>query len=149
MSVTLLPPLTEGIHHGCLNCSHVMQRLSMRKVIAVGFGDAHASCDGKDVYREPSGYEYMVACPVCPPLNEGYTDDAKTVLCGTCGGLGEIADPKAPEPKYWTVRDVERLAKKAPDHDWRIVLYGPLHGEIYQRHGKGKWVLVESNQGFA
>lgn len=49
----------------------------------------------------------------------------------------------------WTVKKAERHAAKAPNHDWRIVLHGPMHGETYQRQGKGSWVLVEKNSGFA
>lgn len=48
-----------------------------------------------------------------------------------------------------TFATAERMAAKDPDHDWRVVLYGPLHGESYQRQGKGSWLLVEANQGFA
>lgn len=51
--------------------------------------------------------------------------------------------------KWVTFQAAEDMAKLDPDHDWRIVLHGPLHGETYQRHGDGEWVLVESNQGFA
>ncbi len=36
-----------------------------------------------------------------------------------------------------------------PDHDWRIVLNGPLSGRTYQRHAAGEWALIEQNQGFA
>ena len=43
----------------------------------------------------------------------------------------------------------ERQAARDPDHDWRIVLDGPLHGETYQRQGPKEWVLVERNRGFA
>ena len=50
---------------------------------------------------------------------------------------------------YWTVQDVENLALKEPDCDWRIEKYGPLHGETFQRQGDGNWICVESNQGFA
>lgn len=50
---------------------------------------------------------------------------------------------------YWTTADAERIAVVDPDHDWRIVKNGPLHGETYQRHGAGQWVMIESNQGFA
>lgn len=50
---------------------------------------------------------------------------------------------------YWTVEDVEKLAEKEPDHDWRIKKHGPLHGETFQRHGPKKWVCIESNPGFA
>ena len=48
-----------------------------------------------------------------------------------------------------TGADAEALAAQDPDHDWRIVLYGPLSGRTYQRHGPGQWMLVERNEGFA
>ena len=48
-----------------------------------------------------------------------------------------------------TFADAEALAIADPDHDWRVTLHGPLHGETYQRQGVGEWVLVESNEGFA
>jgi hypothetical protein len=60
---------------------------------------------------------------------------------------GEEALQQEQEP--WTVREAEELAKNDPDHDWRIVKHGPLHGETFQRHGPGCWVCIESNQGFA
>lgn len=50
--------------------------------------------------------------------------------------------------KLWTVQDAENMALADPDHDWRIVKHGPLHGETFQRHDVGKWVCVESNEGF-
>lgn len=43
----------------------------------------------------------------------------------------------------------EDLALADPDHDWRIVLNGPLSGRTYQRHAPGLWHLIEKNQGFA
>jgi hypothetical protein len=48
-----------------------------------------------------------------------------------------------------TLQQIEDRAVADPDHDWRVVLHGPLRGREYQRHGAGQWVLVESNQGFA
>jgi hypothetical protein len=48
-----------------------------------------------------------------------------------------------------TVAQAEELAKADPDHDWRIVLHGPLRGMTYQRHGDTQWMLVEKNEGFA
>ena len=48
-----------------------------------------------------------------------------------------------------TVAQAEELAAADPDHDWRIVLHGPLRGSTYQRHGEMQWMLVEMNQGFA
>lgn len=50
---------------------------------------------------------------------------------------------------FKTVVDIEAMAIEDPDHDWRIEKHGPLHGETFQRHGPGKWVCIESNQGFA
>ncbi len=80
-------------------------------------------------------------------------------------GFGEVVVTKGNECVYsetqwnhegkdcWTLQDAEALASVDPDHDWRIQFDGPLHGETYQRHKSGhwagKWVLIESNQGFA
>lgn len=51
--------------------------------------------------------------------------------------------------KCKTVADIEKRARRDPNHDWRIIKHGPLHGETFQRQGKDKWVCVESNEGFA
>jgi len=48
-----------------------------------------------------------------------------------------------------TLQDIENMALADPDHDWRVKLYGPLRGREYQRHEAGKWVLIDSNEGFA
>jgi hypothetical protein len=48
-----------------------------------------------------------------------------------------------------TVKDIEEWALKDPDHDWRIVKHGSMHGETFQRHGPNKWVCIESDPGFA
>ena len=53
------------------------------------------------------------------------------------------------DDNFWTVSDAEKLAMEDPDHDWRIVKFGPMHGETFQRHGPNEWVCVESNEGFA
>ena len=52
------------------------------------------------------------------------------------------------EALYWDFARAEQEAAQDPDHDWRATLYGPLHGETYQRQD-GKWLLVETNEGFA
>ena len=57
-------------------------------------------------------------------------------------------DHENPE-EYWTTQDAENEALKDPDHDWRIVLYAPLYGRIFQRQGDGEWVLIGENEGFA
>jgi hypothetical protein len=48
-----------------------------------------------------------------------------------------------------TVAEAEALAAADPDHDWRIELRGPLHGECYQRQGAKSWVCVDTDEGFA
>ncbi len=53
------------------------------------------------------------------------------------------------EGEIKTVGDIEKLAAEDPDHDWRIIKCGPMHGEVFQRHGKEKWVCIESDPGFA
>lgn len=60
---------------------------------------------------------------------------------------GEFRLRRGEEPP--TFRDAERLAKADPDHVWQVVLYGPLHGETYERKGARNWQIVERNEGFA
>ena len=43
----------------------------------------------------------------------------------------------------------EALAAADPDRDWRFFLNLPLRSATYQRHGKEKWVLVDTGRGFA
>ena len=78
-----------------------------------------------------------------------------------CTGFGDARVTKDGKPVYdgeqdWRdgndpkrVGDIERIAVDDPDHDWRIVMNGPLHGGTYQRQGEKNWVCVESNRGFA
>ena len=65
----------------------------------------------------------------------------------------ELIYSETQDGPIWTVADAEKLAASDPDHDWRIQKDGPLHGETFQRHAKGKysgqWVCIESNQGYA
>lgn len=127
MSVKLLPPITQPHNHGCLNCNHtITQTFPMDGIIAVGFGYAGVTKDGHEVLREPD-------------WSPAYDDD------------GELLpeDQQPPEPEYPTGAQAEELAAADPDHDWRIVIDGPLSGRTYQRHGPENWVLVEQNMGFA
>ena len=90
-------------------------------------------------------------CLNCPPIRNilgmdrmiavgfgyaGCTKDGVEVLGEDLDNLHEVAEAEA-------------LAVADPDHDWRIVLDGPMHGETYQRQSAGKWVLVDKNEGFA
>ncbi len=60
---------------------------------------------------------------------------------------GEYDYKNGNEPK--TVSYFEDMAKEDPDHDWRIVKFGPMHGETFQRQVENNWVCIESNEGFA
>lgn len=57
--------------------------------------------------------------------------------------------PETEEDDLMTGARAEALAAADPDHDWQIVLHGPLSGRTYQRHGPNEWALIEQNQGFA
>ncbi len=51
-----------------------------------------------------------------------------------------------------TFREIEAIAADDPgaaDHDWRLFIYGPLVGAVYQRQGCAQWVAVERLDGFA
>lgn len=48
-----------------------------------------------------------------------------------------------------TLLFIEKIARQDPNHDWRAIFDMALSGGQYQRHGKNRWVLIESNQGFA
>lgn len=95
-------------------------------------------------------------CLNCPPI-EQVANLRKSIAVGfgaahlerdgevVYDGERALHDGKEPHTFAWA----ERKAAKAPDADWRIVLHGPLHGETYQRQGPKRWVLIESNEGFA
>lgn len=58
-------------------------------------------------------------------------------------------NPHGEEDEIMTVGELEAIAAKDPEHDWRFTKLGPLHGETFQRQGEGRWVCIESNMGFA
>ena len=95
-------------------------------------------------------------CLNCPPI-EQIADLRKSIAVGFGAAYlerdsvmiydGEEALHNGKKPK--TFKWAEFCARKEPDRDWRIYLHGPMHGETYQRQGENRWVLVESNEGFA
>lgn len=136
-----LPVYTGEKHVGCLTCTDgTPDIVSMDMIIAVGFGYAGARCDGEEVYREP----------MVDPSLECENDNCdgeydwvdRYVFCPKCGG-----EPTPIENK--TLADIEAMAIEDPDHDWRVILDGPLRGRTYQRQGEKFWILVDSNRGFA
>ena len=94
-------------------------------------------------------------CLNCPPI-EDTLDMDRTIAVGFGQAFVSKDDEtvwyESPDTEFedcWTVAHAEEIAGADPDHDWRIVMHGPMHGETYQRQGEGRWVLVESNDGFA
>lgn len=91
-------------------------------------------------------------CANCPPVT--YTAPLTTVVAVGFGSAyiskdGEVVHHEQHGDEYRTLAEFEEMAKQDPDHDWRLVLYAPLRGREYQRHGDGEWVLIDSNEGFA
>lgn len=68
-----------------------------------------------------------------------------------CDGEPFYTEPNDPpdDDAYMTGAQAEKLAAADPDHDWQIVMHGPMSGRTYQRHGPNEWALVEQNMGFA
>ena len=100
-------------------------------------GPASCLCCGDTVSLLPADFRIAVGI-----------GDAKL----TKDGVVVWQEEMSPDHTYFDCMSVEQadeLAKQDPDHDWRIVIYGPLRGATYQRHGDMQWVLVEKNEGFA
>jgi hypothetical protein len=119
-----LPPITENERepHSCLVCEAAGAKpltFPMHGLIAVGFGFAACTKDGRPVLEEPQQR------------------------------FDEAGEPVDEAFDYPTGADAEKLAAADPYHDWRIQIEGPLSGRTYQRQGEGNWVLVEQNEGFA
>ncbi len=94
-------------------------------------------------------------CVHCPPIRPTLSLD-RVIAVGfgyagvTCDGVEVLReDSDAEFADNPTMAHAEALALAKPDADWRATFFGPLHGEVYQRQGEGKWVLVEKNEGFA
>lgn len=68
-----------------------------------------------------------------------------------CDGIPVWVEPNEVESDddYMTGAKAEAMAAADPDHDWRIILDGPLSGRTYQRHAPGEWVLIRQDMGFA
>lgn len=120
MSWNKEPALESSGGPACLCCGTPTLTFPPEATIAVGFGSACVTKDGKEVYSEPTIY-----------IND----------------KGD--DIEAPEGAYWTGADAEKAAAADPDHDWRILKYAPLYEAEYQRHAEGQWVMIRRGEGFA
>jgi hypothetical protein len=113
-----LPAVKGSI--ACLTCGcGAREDIDGGRWIAVGFGNAGITKNGKHVWSE----------------DELPRDGA---------GL-----PHEDSPEPLTMADAERLAAEDPEADWRVYFFAPLYEATYQRQGPGRWVLIESGEGFA
>lgn len=116
----------------------------------------HACPDARPWHLPPLGAEDIkIGCPCCSTACQLAPMDMVIAVgfgCAMATKDGEVVyseDPNGEWEEMMTVGQLEEMAAADPEHDWQIVKHGPLHGETFQRQGPGKWVCVESNQGFA
>lgn len=67
----------------------------------------------------------------------------------TRDGCAVYEEGRDDDSEYMTGAQAEEIAALDPDHDWRVILHGPLSGREYQRHGPNEWALIHQDQGFA
>lgn len=92
-------------------------------------------------------------CTYCPPIEKIAPLD---MLIAVGFGMAQVSkddeiifDETQDEKNLHALSEFEKMAKQDPDHDWQVILEGPLRGRTYQRHEENKWVLIDSNGGFA
>lgn len=62
---------------------------------------------------------------------------------------GERVESTFDPERSWTFIHYENVAKRDPEHDWRVRVEGPMYGVVYQRQEAKTWVAVEKLDGFA
>lgn len=97
-------------------------------------------------------------CPCCPQNEDILSMDE--VLYNGFGGyhvmmnseLYYVGDPQGDWESFKTLADIEkevqRINSEFPRTRWKVILNNPLRGATWTRR-KGKWVLTDTNQGFA
>lgn len=101
--------------------------------------------------KEPPVKVTHIGCATCGPRPALFgLDDVISVGFGFAALLrdSEVVYSES-EGDPMTGAQAEEMAAADPNHDWRILLDGPLSSYTYQRHGKRKWVLIENGKGFA
>lgn len=68
----------------------------------------------------------------------------------TCDGETVYSEPDNANSwdDFWTCADAE-IAAMNREGDWRIMMHAPLWSATYQRKSPGRWVMIESGNGFA
>lgn len=109
-----------------------------------------------DWKKEPAVEGKHGGCLNCGPRPSFFPLNSAIAVGFGYAGLECDGEPVWVEPSIdydeedlMTGAQAEAMAAADPDHDWRIVLHGPLSGRTYQRHADGEWALIEQNQGFA
>ncbi len=103
----------------------------------------------------PSIPGFNNSCFNCPPISPTLKLTRRIAVGFGFAGVTKDGEVVWSEPANAAWKDLPRLrkfenmARKDPNHDWRAVMDGPLHGETYQRHAKNRWVLVLRSKGFA
>jgi len=97
----------------------------------------------------------VIGCGTC-----GYTPSRLSLESRIFAGFG-YADvkkdgvivyeeqPDVDFDKVPTLQKFENMARKDPDHDWRVHFNLPLREAEYQRQGPNTWMLVKTGMGFA
>lgn len=95
-------------------------------------------------------------CGCCPPIYPALSMHDRIAVGFGFAGVSRDGEMVWVEPfnsEEWddmpTLMTFENMARKDPNHDWRAVMNGPLHGETYQRQGRNEWVLIKKTDGFA
>ena len=145
MTFTKLPPV-EHPKFGCVNCGPPSVHLPLDAALHPGFGDLTLFCDGE----VPEFWSEFRDWPV-PEYLWGSWETGEI----------KVGPRKGQEWHAWIggiewqsliervqLFDIEEAVAEDPDHDWQVEIYGPMHGETYQRQGPGHWVMVKTNGGF-
>lgn len=87
-------------------------------------------------------------CLCCGP--QSIELSLSSVLCVGCGQVEVTLDGQvvwAGDDERVSLADLESIAARYADHDWRVFFDGPLSDGLYQRQGEGRWVLVRRGRG--
>ena len=102
---------------------------------------------------KPLGHPGYSGCLNCPPKPENMPveTDLHDLIYGMISikrGRTTVWSDDMHDPTPHPLSEFEAMATSDPERDWRLILWGPLSGQEYQRQD-GEWVLVKTNQGFA
>ena len=105
--------------------------------------------------QKPFKGQMHIGCLNCSPVTRIL--EMKRAICVGFGAAvvkmdDEVIYEENPRADFTDIpiaQTFEDMAKKEPNHDWRIWFHAPLHEEEYQRQDDGKWVMISSGPGFA